>query len=192
MRADLRSMRERTIRAISAKPCAKLSLTMAPPFQAGDVLAAMITPAVLISASGTLVLSTSNRLTRVVDRVRALAVEAERLSTAEGDAPDEHRGFLSDQLTRLSARVLLLRSALTVLYGGVGALVAASIAVGLSAAFGWSYGWVPVSLGLAGAGALFHSTLLLVREGRLALGSTLQELERARRSMERRARRPPT
>ena len=33
----------------------------------------MITPAVLISASGTLVLSTSNRLTRVVDRVRSLA-----------------------------------------------------------------------------------------------------------------------
>ncbi|HYU33146.1 MAG TPA: DUF2721 domain-containing protein [Thermoanaerobaculia bacterium] len=33
----------------------------------------MIAPAVLISASGTLVLSTSNRLTRVVDRVRASA-----------------------------------------------------------------------------------------------------------------------
>jgi hypothetical protein len=156
---------------------------MAPTFQASDVLAAMITPAVLISASGTLVLSTSNRLTRVVDRVRALAVEAEQLPAA---APDEHRRFLSDQLGKLSARVLLLRTALTVLYSGVGFLVAASIAVGLSAAFGWSYGWVPVSLGLAGAGALFHSTLLLVREGRLALGSTLQELERARRSMERR------
>ena len=155
---------------------------MTPPFQAGDVLAAMITPAVLISASGTLVLSTSNRLTRVVDRVRVIAVEAERLPL---EAPEDLRLFLSDQLTRLSARVLLLRTALTVLYGGVGALVAASIAVGLSAAFGWSYGWVPVSLGLAGAGALFHSTLLLVREGRLALGSTLQELERARRSMER-------
>jgi hypothetical protein len=156
---------------------------MAPPFQASDVLAAMITPAVLISASGTLVLSTSNRLTRVVDRVRALAVEAEQLPLA---AADEHRRFLSDQLGKLSARVLLLRTALTVLYSGVGFLVAASIAVGLSAALGWSYGWIPVSLGLAGAGALFHSTLLLVREGRLALGSTLQELERARRSMERR------
>jgi Protein of unknown function (DUF2721) len=157
---------------------------MPPPFQASDVLAAMITPAVLISASGTLVLSTSNRLTRVVDRVRALAVEAERLPLEAPD--DEHRRFLSEQLTKLSARVLVLRTALTVLYSGVGFLVAASIAVGLSAAFGWSYGWVPVSLGLAGAGALFHSTLLLVREGRLALGSTLQELERARRSVERR------
>lgn len=169
-----------------------VEVVMNAPFQASDVLAAMITPAVLISASGTLVLSTSNRLTRVVDRVRVLAVEAERLPAELGTGSEEHRRFLTDQLSKLSARVLLLRTALTVLYGGVGFLVAASIAVGLSAAFGWSYGWVPVSLGLAGAGALFHSTLLLVREGRLALGSTLQELERARRSMERRERRPPS
>lgn len=44
-----------------------------------EVLGAMITPAVLISASGVLVLSTSNRVSRTVDRVRALAAEAERL-----------------------------------------------------------------------------------------------------------------
>jgi hypothetical protein len=37
---------------------------MSTAFSASDVLGAMITPAVLISASGTLVLSTSNRLTR--------------------------------------------------------------------------------------------------------------------------------
>jgi len=37
---------------------------------------AMITPAVLISASGTLVLSTGNRLGRIVDRVRVLTAEA--------------------------------------------------------------------------------------------------------------------
>jgi len=36
------------------------------------VLTAMITPALLISASGTFVLSTSNRLSRVIDRVRRL------------------------------------------------------------------------------------------------------------------------
>jgi hypothetical protein len=159
----------------------------ASPLVARDVLAAMITPAVLISASGTLVLSTSNRLTRVVDRVRALSEDAERLhERVDRAAAEERREFIAGQLPKLSARVLLLRSALTVLYGAVGLLVAASIAVGLSAAFNWLYGWVPVTFGLAGAGALFHGTLLLVREGRLALASTLQELERARRAVERR------
>jgi hypothetical protein len=44
-----------------------------------EILGAMITPAVLISASGVLVLSTSNRVGRTVDRVRALATEVERL-----------------------------------------------------------------------------------------------------------------
>ena len=43
-----------------------------------DVLGAMITPAVLISACGTLVMSTSNRLSRVVERARSLS-EAARL-----------------------------------------------------------------------------------------------------------------
>ncbi|HET7711316.1 MAG TPA: DUF2721 domain-containing protein, partial [Thermoanaerobaculia bacterium] len=37
-----------------------------------SVLSAMITPAVLILASGSLILTTSNRLTRVVDRVREM------------------------------------------------------------------------------------------------------------------------
>ncbi len=47
-----------------------------------SLLSAMITPAVLISACGTLVFSTSTRLARVVDRVRQLSAEAAELATA--------------------------------------------------------------------------------------------------------------
>ena len=43
------------------------------PSAALTVLASMITPALLLSACGTFVLSTSNRLGRVIDRVRALS-----------------------------------------------------------------------------------------------------------------------
>jgi len=147
-------------------------------FAASEVLGAMITPAVLISASGTLVLSTSNRLTRVVDRVRALASEAERMRK-EKAAPEaeERRQLIASQLPVLSKRALLLRSALEALYAAIGFLVATSIAVGISAALGWAYGWVPVSTGLFGATALLWGSLLLVREARLAVGSTLQEME---------------
>jgi len=147
-------------------------------FAAGEVLGAMITPAVLISASGTLVLSTSNRLTRVVDRVRALAVEAEKLRKGEASEEAEaRRKLISSQLPVLSARALLLRSALGALYAAIGLLVATSIAVGLSAALQWAYNWVPVISGLAGASALLWGSLLLVREAQAAIGSTLQELE---------------
>lgn len=62
----------------------------------------MITPAVLISAAGTPVLSTSNRLSRVTDRIRALAAE------------------------------LILHTAMTTLYAAIRILVTTSIAVGIA------------------------------------------------------------
>ena len=155
-------------------------------FAASEVLGAMITPAVLISASGTLVLSTSNRLTRVVDRVRALAAEAERMRKDEvSEETEARRQLIASQLPVLASRALLLRSALGVLYASIGLLVATSIAVGISAAVGWAYGWVPVIAGLAGASALLWGSLLLVREARLAVGSTLQEMEFLRQDVAR-------
>ncbi len=164
---------------------------------ATEVLGAMITPAVLISASGTLVLSTSNRLTRVVDRVRVLAQEAEELhaeasrdaaagTTGEAALHERKRQLIADQLGRLSQRALLLRTALSTLYMAIGLLVATSIAIGLVALVEWRYGWLPVALGLAGAGALLVGSLLLVREARLAVGSTLQEMEFVRQAVGRR------
>jgi hypothetical protein len=144
---------------------------------AHEVLGAMITPAVLISASGTLVLSTSNRLSRVVDRVRVLAQEAEHLLTGSKGLESGRGQLISNQLVRLSQRVVLLRSAMTALYASIGLLVATSIAVGLSAALGWAHGWAPIGLGLVGSCSLLYGSILLVREARLAVGSTLQELE---------------
>jgi hypothetical protein len=86
-----------------------------------EVFGAMITPAVLISASGVLVLSTSNRVGRTVDRVRALAAEVHRLQiSAENASPSEAKcKFIGDQLSQLSERAVLLRSAMTALYSAV-------------------------------------------------------------------------
>ena len=47
-----------------------------------SLLSAMITPAVLISACGTLIFSTATRLARIVDRVRNLAFQLEQLAWA--------------------------------------------------------------------------------------------------------------
>lgn len=154
-----------------------------PTFAATEVLGAMITPALLISASGTLVLSTSNRLTRVVDRVRVLADQARGLGAGIPGGQDQDREPLEDQLTRLTRRALVLRSALTSLYNAIGFLVATSISIAISALLHWQYSGVPVVLGLAGAGCLFFGSIQLVREARLAVGSTLQEMEYLRRAV---------
>ncbi|MCX6047853.1 MAG: DUF2721 domain-containing protein [Chloroflexi bacterium] len=141
-----------------------------------EVLSAMITPAVLISATGTLVLSTSNRLSRVIDRVRGLTREAEDLQNASVQVREGKRELISDQLVRLSERLLVLRTAMTTLYAAIGLLVMTSIAIGIVALFQWRYGWIPVLLGLAGACALLYGSLLLVREAQLATNAILSEL----------------
>jgi hypothetical protein len=56
---------------------------MNPLSSAITVLTAMITPAVLISACGSMILSTSSRLGRVVDRVRAPSEKLEEISRQE-------------------------------------------------------------------------------------------------------------
>lgn len=141
-----------------------------------EVLTAMITPAVLISASGTLVLSTSNRLSRVVDRVRTFAKEAAALQRdANATEAAGQRDFIVRQVRTLSARVTFLRTALSVLYAAIGLFIATSIAVGIVSALGVEAGWLPVSLALIGAGALLYASSLLVREARLAVITTLEE-----------------
>ena len=157
-----------------------------------EVLGAMITPAVLISASGVLVLSTSNRVGRTVDRVRALTGEVERLQipsanvSANADGENK-RKLIADQLSQLSERALLLRSAMTALYTAIGLLVGTSILVGVVAILQWRYAALPVLSGLAGACALLYGTLLLVREARIAVRSTLQETSIAREAVLQRA-----
>lgn len=140
-----------------------------------QVLTAMITPAVLISASGTLVLSTSNRLSRVVDRVRVLAKEAASLQQASATDAARPRELIVRQVRMLTQRVTFLRTALSVLYAAIGMFIATSIAVGIVSALGVEADWLPVVLALTGAGALLYASALLVREARLAVISTLEE-----------------
>jgi len=155
---------------------------------ANEILGAMITPALLISASGTLVLSTSNRLARVVDRVRALGRIAEEL-TPPGETPvaevEDKRQLITEQLDKLSARIRYLVPAIATLYTAIGLLVASSISVGVVAVVGWRTAWLPVALGIIGVCALFYASTLLVREIRLAAGSTLNEMNYVRRVMTR-------
>jgi predicted phage tail protein len=147
---------------------------------ATEVLGAMITPALLISASGTLVLS--NRLSRVVDRVRTLAKDAEQLTLTESEQPQAaKRALISSQLHSLAARAMILRAAMASLYTAVGFLVATSIGVGaLTTLHVVSAGWIAILLAMLGACALLWGSVQLVREGRMALGSTLEEMSYVR------------
>src|SRR5256885_6986006 len=95
------------------------------------VLSAMITPAVLISACGTLVLSTSNRLGRVVDRVRDLSDRFEELvRNANPELQMEKRTNILGQLELSTNRARLLQRTLTSLYAAIGIFVLTTVAIG--------------------------------------------------------------
>jgi len=143
------------------------------------VLTAMITPAVLISASGTMILSTSTRLGRVVDRVRSLSDRLQEISSQQSpaDFAEERRAMLYDQLDKLTSRSRLLQRAVTTFYMAVGVFVATSVAIGVVSFSGARFGWVPVAMGLVGAFFLFYGSMLLIFEARLALSTTHAEMD---------------
>ena len=117
------------------------------PTSAIAVLTAMITPAVLISACGTLVLSTSNRLARLLDRMRHLPAEVEELERRREAVPhyDERRAILFGQMKDIATRGRLLQISLTLLYLGIAIFVSTSVAIGLVSG-GWSgMVWLPVA-----------------------------------------------
>jgi hypothetical protein len=149
------------------------------------LLSAMITPAVLISACGTLIFSTAARLARVVDRVRALSKQLEQLyAGAEGDFPEERRREAERQLGLLARRGRLIQRSLTSLYVSLGLFVGATIAIAV-APLAPLLAWLPTALGITGALVLFYGCMTFIAETRLALRAVDQEMEFVERLRER-------
>ena len=142
------------------------------------ILAAMITPAVLISACGTLILSTSNRLSRVNDRIRKLAEGLEAMSEPGSTMRllEDRRDAYHAQLRLLMRRARILQRALNTLYVGVSSFVAASIAIGVLGIAHTGSSWLPLGFGLAGAGLLLVVSVLLIIETQVAQRTLAIEL----------------
>ncbi len=142
-----------------------------------SLLSAMITPAVLISACGTLIMSTSMRLARIVDRVRDLGKQVEELFIGEAtDFTEERRAEVERQLSVHARRGKIIQNALTGFYISLGLLVAATVSIGLTS-FVQQLNWLPASLGIAGTITLFYGSVLLIAETRLALRSVNSEMQ---------------
>ena len=147
-----------------------------PPVAPSDVLTAMITPAVLISAAGLLSLSTSSRLARVVDRARLMAREYEALAgVAASPARAEREGLIISQLNALTTRARLVQAALTTLYLALALFILTSLLLGLAAVIG-RQSWIPLVVGVTGGVCLLASSLLLIAEARIAVRSLGEEV----------------
>lgn len=134
------------------------------------ILSSMITPAVLILASGSLITTTSQRLSRVIDRVRKISQEfmqAESNTSVES-ATETRRRTLYTLLEKSALRTKLLTRAMTLLYLSLGLFILTSLAIGIIAVSHSSYTWIPTAIGMIGAMMLFISSAILIIESRMA------------------------
>ncbi len=141
------------------------------------VLSAMITPAVLILASSSLLITTSSRSIRCVDRVRERAEELQALGKATDEGTEKRRKHLFRQLDINTRRARLLQRAMGFLYLDISVFIATSVAIGIISLLDINYGWIPLVLGFFGAGLLFSASVYLIFESRLALATTDEEMD---------------
>src|SRR5262245_8664115 len=115
-----------------------------------EFLIAIATPAFLISAVGSLVLSTSTRLGRVVDRVRQLEDRLSYLIYHEDkqDIPlyDKRVEVIVDLLDKVTSRSRILQRALAAFYYGLGFFILTSVAIAIASLLG-IYRWLPIPIG---------------------------------------------
>jgi len=142
-----------------------------------DVLGAMITPAVLILASSSLLITTSSRSIRCVDRVRERALELQALGKGTDEGTEKRRSHLYAQLEINTRRARLLQKAMGRLYIGISFFIATSVSIGVVALLHVDVGWVPLLLGFIGAGLLFSASVYLIFESRLAMTTTYEEMD---------------
>ena len=142
-----------------------------------DVLGAMITPAVLILASSSLLITTSSRSVRCVDRVRERAVELQALGKGHDEGTEKRRNHLFKQLEINTRRARLLQKAMSRLYLGISFFIATSVSIGVISLLHVDLGFVPMVLGFVGAFLLFSASVYLIFESRLALATTFEEMD---------------
>ncbi len=141
------------------------------PFGGHDALAGvvsqMITPAVLILASGSLVSSTLTRLARSVDRARVLLRQGQE-ARAGGDRAKQTR--IERILVTQRRRVELSERALSAFYLAIGFFVACSLAIAIDALVDGRIAWVPGLLAILGGLVLLLGSGMQVLETNLATG----------------------
>ncbi len=143
-------------------------------------LTAMITPALLISATGSLVLSTSTRLGRVIDRVRELERRLAELITSEDKDQivlyERRVEAVFDLLDKVTTRSRLLQRAQFAFYAGLLMFVLTSLTIGAAGLLN-HYAWLPIPVGLVGILCVFYGSILMMGESRLATATVNAEMD---------------
>ncbi len=89
------------------------------------VLAAAVTPVVLVSATAILISGVNSRYIAIADRMRALSHEFR-----DENCTTDRRRVISDEMVTFARRIQLVSSAVQALYASVGCFVADALIIG--------------------------------------------------------------
>ncbi|MBS0260700.1 MAG: DUF2721 domain-containing protein [Planctomycetes bacterium] len=144
--------------------------------EVNETVTAMIAPALFLTATGSLLISTSNRIARIVDRIRALVTQCESGEFEQLDFPELRRQHALQELRQLQIRSNRVAIAVTMLYMAFTAFAGTSLTIGLRSITGGFLESLPAVLAVAGVTLLFIACIFLVLEARSSLRGNDREL----------------
>ena len=127
------------------------------------VVSAMITPAFFLTAASSLLISSNNRLARVVDRMRS-DIEVLR-GLPQGPTRVEQEARISIH----RRRSYLVLASVRMLYAAISAFVGTSLGIAVDAFLGYRLDMLPTVLAMIGVLLMFAASLCLGREAKLGL-----------------------
>ncbi len=144
------------------------------PFTSADhyrILTSMLAPALLMAATGSLLVSANNRLARVVDRLRQV-IALWKLD------PSENRAGLDAQIERHRHRARLVLRACLLLYLALASFVGTSLGLAADALLQNVRLWgLPTALAVIGVLCLLAASAFLGREVSLSVRSFDEEID---------------
>ena len=135
-----------------------------------QILTSLLAPALLMAATGSLLVSANNRLARVVDRLR-------QLIALWHNASNERRAYLDRQIARHRRRSRYVLHACIMLYVAVGSFVGTSLALAVDAFSGQRLPLLPTALAIIGVLCLLVACIYLGLEVTLSVRSFDEELD---------------
>jgi hypothetical protein len=143
-----------------------------------STLAAMISPALFMTATGSLIISTSNRMSRIIDRVRSLNSHADELTRGESklDFPELRLAHILNEIELQVWRSERVRWSLTLLYLALSLFVGTSLAMAFDVLLGNTFGALPTALAIGGVSLLMFASVQLSREAHAALRGNQMEI----------------
>ena len=133
------------------------------------ILTSLLAPAILMAATGSLLLSANNRLARVVDRLRSL------MAAWKVSSRDEPTREL--QILRHRMRSTFLLRACLYLYCALGSFIGTSLALAVDTLSGNRISMLPTIMGIAGMCFLLGAVFYLGREVFAAVKSFNDEIK---------------